>query len=126
MNTEHIEHLELTQEDILDFERLRLIGKGSTNISVSLSDSSAKNLLAVSLSKGECVRVSLCSGSRQDSFVAGIKDAEGVQTYIYSADGSVMHDFCIGKTSDYIVFVRKIKAADGRKIQINGNVNIYN
>ncbi len=123
---EHMEHRELTQEDILDFERLRLIGKGSTNISVSLSDSSAKNLLAVSLSKGECVRVSLCSGSRQDSFVAGIKDAEGVQTYIYSADGSVMHDFYIGKTSDYIVFVRKIKAADGRKIQINGNVNIYN
>lgn len=122
--TEYTGYQELTEEDILDFERLRLVGRTSTNIDVSVSGSSDINLLTVSLNKGDSVNIALLSDSGQDSFVAGIKDKSGRQTFIYSKEGSVMHSFSIDEKSEYIVFVRKIKAADGKRIKIKGSVSV--
>lgn len=93
-------------------------------IDVSVSGSSDINLLTVSLNKGDSVNIALLSDSGQDSFVAGIKDKSGRQTFIYSKEGSVMHSFSIDEKSEYIVFVRKIKAADGKRIKIKGSVSV--
>lgn len=120
--TEYTGYQELTEEDILDFERLRLIGRSLTDIEVSLTGSSEVNLLSASLKKGNSVIVSLFSDNEQDSFLAGIKDQTGVRKYVYSTNGFVSHTFSIDKNSDYIVYVKKIKAADGKQIKINGHI----
>lgn len=122
--TEYAGYQELTEEDILDFERLQLIGRSLTNIDVSLTSSIEVNLLSASLKEGNSVIVLLSSNNKQDSFLVGIKDQNGARKYIYSTDGFVSHSFSIDKNSDYIVYVKKIKAADGKKIKINGSINI--
>ena len=38
------------------------------------------------------------------------------------ANGSVMRDFYVRKTSDYTVFAWKIKVAEGKQVKINGDI----
>ncbi|MDE7311847.1 MAG: M56 family metallopeptidase [Eubacterium sp.] len=122
--TEYTEYQELSEEDILDFDRLRLVGKKAENIDVAISGSEDKNLLSVSLNKGDRVRISLSSENEKDSFKVGLKDENGVCQWNDSKGGLVAHTFITTKKSDYLVVVKGIKAADGKQIKILGNVYI--
>ncbi len=122
--TEYTDFQELSEEDILDFDRLRLVGRKATNIDVTISGSGDQNLLSVSLNKGDRVRVSLSSENEKDSFIVGLKDENGARQYTYSENGGIMYTFVIKEKSDYLLFVNVIKAADGKQIKIYGNVFI--
>ena len=121
---EYTEYQELSEEDILDFDRLRMVGRKATNIDVTISGSGDKNLLSVSLNKGDRVRAAFSSENEKDVFKVGLKDENGLCRYSYSQDGFLMYTFDITEKAEYLLFVKGIKAADGKQIKIYGDVFI--